>query len=258
MSAAYFERTGASSFRATELVGGAWDTATQHIAPALGLLAHAVEVDRDGRRDDGLVVGRLSYDILGTMPLDVVDVSVEVLRAGRTIELVEAVMSHAGRAGVRLRAWLLQPGDTAAVEGSALPRIAAPDELEPWDPAEVWPGGFIASTEVRRRLVEPGRGQFWVRPVVPLVEDEEVSGLARLAGMLDISNGMVVREDPRKVAFPNLDLTAHLFRQPEGEWLGFDTTVSFGSGGLGLTSSLLHDASGPVGTSAQGLTVRPG
>jgi hypothetical protein len=66
-----------------------------------------------------------------------------------------------------------------------------------------------------------------------------------------------VRRDPRSVAFPNVDLTAHLFREPRGGWLGFDTTVSFGADGLGLTSSVVHDEVGPVGTSAQLLTVRP-
>lgn len=261
---AYFERAGAGSdgsFRATQHVGGAWDTATQHIAPALGLLLHAVEADRDARRDDGLVVGRLSYDILGTLPVGPrhpVDVAVEVLRPGRTIELVEATMSHAGRAGVRLRAWLLRPGDTAAIAGTSLPPIPPPDEMKDWDPTTVWPGGFIASAEVRREQAEPGRAAFWVRPRQPLLAGEEVSALARLVSVLDISNGMTVRAAPTEVAFPNIDLTAHLFRQPAGEWLGFDTTVSFGPGGLGLTSSVLHDEHGPFGTSAQALTVRPG
>jgi hypothetical protein len=67
---------------------------------------------------------------------------------------------------------------------------------------------------------------------------------------------MTVRADPRQVAFPNVDLTAHLFRQPEPGWLGFDTTVSFGPTGLGLTSTVLHDEAGPIGTVAQTLTVR--
>jgi hypothetical protein len=64
--------------------------------------------------------------------------------------------------------------------------------------------------------------------------------------------------DPREVAFPNLDLTAHLFAQPRGEWIGFDTAVSFGPTGVGVTSSVLHDISGPIGTMAQVLTIRPG
>jgi hypothetical protein len=57
--------------------------------------------------------------------------------------------------------------------------------------------------------------------------------------------------------FPNIDLTAHFFSQPRGEWVGFDTSVCFGPAGLGLTTSVLHDLHGPVGTSDQTLTVRP-
>src|SRR5690606_14832550 len=120
---AYFERLDDGVFRATEHVSGAWDTSTQHVAPALGLLAHAVERDRDARRDDGLVVARLSYDILGTIPVDVVDVSVEVLRPGRTIELVQATLGHGGRTGLILRAWLLEERDTAALAGGRLPWV---------------------------------------------------------------------------------------------------------------------------------------
>lgn len=253
----YFERLDDHRFRATEEVGGAWDVRHQHIAPALGLLVHAVERDRDARRTDGLCPGRLSFDILGTVPVDVVEVEVRVLRPGRTIELVEASLSYDGRDVVALRAWLMQPGDTAAIAGTPLPPMGSPDDLEPWDPTTVWPGGFIASAEVRREQEQPGRARFWVRSRTTLLDGEPVSDLARLAGLLDIANGMTVRVAPEAVAFPNIDLTAHLFEQPRGDWIGFDTSVSFGAGGLGLTSSVLHDERGPVGTLAQSLTVRP-
>lgn len=253
----YFERVGPSDFRATARVGGAWTTHEQHIAPALGLLVHAVERDRDARRRDGLVLGRLSFDILGTIPIDVVEIAVRVVRPGRTVELVEATLSHAGRAAVLARAWLLQPGATPHLSATALPRIPPPADVPPWDASTVWPGGFIASAEVRRRQLEPGRAAFWVRTPVPLIAGEDVSALARAAGLLDIANGMTVRVSPQEVAFPNLDLTAHLFRSPRGDWVGFDTTVSFGAGGLGVTSSVLHDADGPIGTMSQILTVRP-
>lgn len=254
---AYFERLDDERFRATEHVSGAWDPDHQHIAPALGLLVHAVELDRDSRRDDGLLIGRLSYDILGTVPVDVVDVRVRVARPGRTIELVEATLEYAGRAVVLLRAWLLQPADNRRLQGSGLPPIKPPADLAPWDPTSVWPGGFIASAEVRRDEDEPGRARYWVRTATPLLEDEPVSDLARFAGLLDIANGMTVRAAPTEVGFPNVDLTAHLFDQPVGEWVGFDTTVSFGATGLGVTHSIIHDEDGPVGTMSQVLTVRP-
>ncbi|MEA2207476.1 MAG: hypothetical protein QOE77_4252 [Blastocatellia bacterium] len=254
---AYFHRLSDSTFLATEHVSGAWNTAEQHIAPALGLLAHAVELDRDARRGDGLVLARLSYDILGTVPVAAFEIAVRVLRPGRTIELVEASLSHDDRVAVALRAWLLQPRDTARLRGSALVPIPGPDALPDWDPTAVWPGGFIASAEVRRSQAEPGRAAYWVRPGQPLLDGEPVSPMARAAGLLDISNGMTVRVHPKEVAFPNVDLTAHLFAEPRGEWLGFDTTVSFGTDGIGVTSSVLYDLDGPVGTMSQILTVRP-
>lgn len=253
----YFARTGPTTFRPTEHVGGAWRADEQHIAPALGVLAHVVEVDRDARRDDAPVLTRLSYDILGVLPMEEVEVTTRVVRPGRTIELVEAVLSHGGRAGVVLRAWLQAGRDSSAVAGTALPRIPGPDAMQPWDPTTVWQGGFIAAARLRRAEEQPGRARFWVRTDVPLL-DEPVSATARAVGLLDIANGMTVRADPAAVAFPNLDLTAHLFRQPEEGWLGFDTTVSFGAGGHGLTSTVLHDERGPYGTLAQTLTVRPG
>jgi acyl-coenzyme A thioesterase PaaI-like protein len=254
---AYFERLGAHAFRATEHTGGAWDRQTQHIAPALGLLAHAVEHDRDVRRSDGLVLTRLSYDILGTVPIAEVDIAVEVLRTGRTIELVEAVLAHAGRPAVRLRAWLMEQRDTSAIAGTGHTGLPSPDEVEPWDPTTVWRGGFIATAEVRRRQLEPGRALIWVRTDQPLLDGENVSRGAAVAGLLDIANGMTVRAAPEEVAFPNVDLTAHLVRPPADGWLGLDTTVTFGADGIGLTASVVHDERGPIGTSSQCLTVRP-
>src|SRR5690606_22142872 len=108
-----------------------------------------------------------------------------------------------------------------------------------------------------RADVGPGRAVAWARPGQPLVAGQDVSPLARAVGMFDLVNGLAVREDPTKVAFPNLDLTAHLLREPSGEWLGYDVRVSFDTGGLGITHCVLHDEAGPLGTISQTLTVRP-
>lgn len=253
----YWHRTGPRTFTPTEHVGGAWDLQTQHIATLLGVLAHEVERDRDARRDDGLQATRMSYDILGTIPLEPVDVEVTVLRAGRTIELVEARASHGGRPVVLLRAWLTAGYPTGELEGTHHLPMPAPDEVPVWDMTTLWGGGFIASIEVRRCDLGPGRAQTWLRTPHPIVAEEEVSRLAQVAGLLDVTNGVAVRADPTKVTFPNLDLTAHLFRAPGAGWLGLDTKVSFGPDGAGVTTSVLHDEQGPFGVSTQCLTVRP-
>ena len=76
-------------------------------------------------------------------------------------------------------------------------------------------------------------------------------------GLVDTANGIAVRQPPGEWMFPNLDLTVHLHRQPVGGPVGLDTTVVFGPDGVGLTSSVLHDAHGAVGRAEQILTVRP-
>jgi hypothetical protein len=92
---------------------------------------------------------------------------------------------------------------------------------------------------------------------VALIDGEATSDLARLTGVLDIANGVTVPVSPHDVAFPNIDLTVHWFREPQGEWVGLDTTVTIGPTGLGLTTSVVHDVAGPVGVCSQCLTVRP-
>lgn len=255
---AYFEVEGPLRFSPTEHAGGAWDPAELHIAPALGLLTHLVEADRDRRRGDTLQLARLSCDILGTLDMAAFDVTVSVLRPGRTIELVEARLEQGGRTGVIARAWLAQRYDTARYAGSGNRAIPSVEECGPWDPTGMWPGGMLRTIQVRRDVAEPGRGVAWLRTDVALLADEQVSPTARMLGLVDVANGMATRVAPSEVAFPNLDLTAHLFRVPESEWVGLDTRVSFGPTGAGLTQSVLHDEHGPVGAIEQCLTVRPG
>ena len=253
---AFFERTGPTTFLPTFHTGGAWNPNEQHIAPAIGLLAHVLERDCV-RRASGLVIGRMSYDILGPIPIEPVETDVQVVRPGRTIELVEVTLTHHQRPALRMRAWLMQPRDTTRIAGTPFAGIAPPEQMPPWTPSTLWPGGFIESVEIRRNLQQAGRAAYWARTDQALLDGEPVSGLARAASLFDIANGMAVRADPREVAFPNLDLTVHLFGMPQGEWLGFDTSVSFGNNGLGLTSSVIHDERGPIGTLGQALTVRP-
>lgn len=253
----FFRQRGETAFEATPWVEGAWSREEQHIAPALGLLAHAIEDDARRRRGDPLALGRVSYDILGTIPIGSMEIEVSVVRPGRTIELVEARLSYGSRAVVLARGWLLQGFDTGPLAGSAFAPFPEPDELPVSGFDHVWPGACVRSFEVRRRKLGQGRAQAWMRSRVDLLDGRSVSATARALGMVDFANGLVPRVAPETALFPNVDLTVHLLRAPAGEWLGFDTSVSYGSGGIGLTHSVLHDADGPLGTVVQCLTVRP-
>ncbi len=253
---AYFERLSSGSdgggrFRATEHTGGGWNPAEQHIAPTVGLVTHCL-VTAAG----GAPVQRLAVDILGTIDIAEVEVAVAVVRPGRTIELVEATVSWAGRDVVRARAWRLTGADTAEVAASPEPALPALGGLPGWDLSAGWPGGYIASLDVRHRDVGPGRAQAWLRSRQELLDGEEVGGLARFLTLADTANGMVQGPERRGWFYPNVDLTAHLFREPAGPWVGMDTTVSWGPGGHGVTATVLHDEAGPVGRVAQLCTLR--
>lgn len=252
----YFRRLDTARFDATENLSGAWSTSEQHIAPTIGLLTHLVEADRDARRGNDLRIARVSADILGVLTLDPVEVDVRVIRPGRTIELVEAELRQHGRAAVIFRAWLLQRTDTTELAGSTLDPLPAREGMTGADFAERWPGGYVKTVTAHKRAIAPGRAQCWIRPLLPLLDSEQTSPLARMLGILDIANGLQPRVDPRTVAFPNVDFTASFFRDPVGEWAGLDIRVSFGPDGTGLTATALHDEQGPVGTLAQTLTLR--
>jgi len=254
---AYYQRIDAERFQPTGHVQGAWNAHEQHMAPVSGLLAHALE--GHAPRPD-LVMARVSYEILGLIPLEPTTVRVRTLRPGRTIELLEAVARVGGREVVRAQAWRLAVQDTAAVAGGLPGALAPRDRCAPVDAAAIWPGGYIRSVEVLRGPErERGAGQAWLRTRLPLVEGEPATPLAAFLGLVDTANGMNVRLDPREWAFPNVDLAVHLYRTPQGgpgRWVGFDTLVTVGAGGVGLTSTALHDEAGPVGRSEQILTVR--
>ena len=159
---AYFTRLSDTNFLATEHTGGAWSVDEQHIAAPMGLLTHIIERDC-ARRGNGFKIGRLAFDILGVIPIGEVQTDVQSLRSGRTIELVEATLLHNGRPALRSRAWLVKPNDTGAIAGSTMRPIPSPDAMPRWDPATVWPGGFIATIDIHRASEEPGRAAYWAR-----------------------------------------------------------------------------------------------
>ncbi|MFZ3452332.1 thioesterase family protein [Arthrobacter sp. 7Tela_A1] len=257
MAESYYRSLGEGTFESTIHTQGAWNDHEQHMAPAAGLLVHCLE-QADQRPD--LRLARVSFEILGIIPQGIFDVTTKVARAGRTIELLEAELIAGGRTAIKATAWRLAVGDTsevAALEDDAIP---GPAEAAGFDGMTAWPGNFINTLEFRAVPgLRPGRGQVWVRSPFEMVDGGPTPDLVSLLGLVDAANGVAARVPPGGDSwmFPNVDLQIHLHRRPEGRWLGLDTRVTFGTDGIGLTSSVLHDESGPFGRSEQILTVRP-
>ena len=248
----------AQAFRPTRHTEGAWQPGEQHMAPVSGVIVHAMETFLADRPGDRLQLSRLTFEILGMIAAADFSVEVTVLRPGRTIELVEATLTVAGRPVVRARGWLLSRQDTRAVAGGQAGPLPPPDGVDAWAATTTWGGGYIRSLEMRPLPGrEPGRTRAWIRTGIDLLADEPTSDLARYIGLVDTANGIAVRQPPTEWMFPNVDLSIHLYRQPVAGWVGLDTTVIFGAHGVGLTTTTLHDRTGPVGQAEQCLTIRP-
>ena len=254
---AYFLPAGDGTYLPTHHAGGAWADDEIHFAPLGGLIAHEILRHAGERGGPPLQLARIGFDILGFLALDRIKITVETIRPGRTIELVEATAVIRDRPVVKARAWLLSAFDTSEVAGGEPVALPSPESATPWPMTEVWRGGFVASVDARTvRPPEAGRATVWLATSHPLVDGMDVDPVAAWLGLVDTANGVAVRQHPMDWMFPNVDLTIHLHREPSGGWLGLDTEVVFGASGLGVTRSVLHDASGAVGVAEQSLTVR--
>ncbi|HEY4777998.1 MAG TPA: acyl-CoA thioesterase domain-containing protein, partial [Solirubrobacterales bacterium] len=86
MPEAFYEPDG-DRYVATELTRGPWDPGAQHAGPPAALLGR--EIERLEAAEE-FQVGRVTCEILRSVPIAPVAVSARVLRPGRRVQLVEA------------------------------------------------------------------------------------------------------------------------------------------------------------------------
>ncbi|SER68828.1 Thioesterase-like superfamily protein [Lentzea xinjiangensis] len=252
---AFYLPLGDGAFRSTEHTVGPWGPDSQHLGPPSALLVRSLlGVDRAETS-----LARVTFDVLGPVPVADLTVSTSVERQGRSVELVAASLSHNGRAVLTARAWRIVGADTAAVAGGTGEVLAPPRSASPMEIPEGWSGGYLAAVEwlsLSGGIFTPGDAKVWARPRVAVVEGFEPTPLERLFSVVDSASGVSSRVDIRKWYAINTDLTVHLHRQPVGEWVGMDARTTIGPDGVGVATSVVHDVQGPVGTTAQALFVR--
>lgn len=263
MAEAFFEPDG-ELFRATENTRGPWDPAAQHAGPPAALIARELERLTDGRiGDDGppAQVGRITYEILSSVPIGPVRVEARVARPGRRVEMVEASLSdEEGKTLVRARGWRLRVGEVAFTEPPGAPAaLPGPDAAQPapfFDTGQE--RGYHTAMEVRfleGGFVEAGPARAWLRMRLPLVAGEEPTPLQRAMVVADVGNGVSAPLDWRRYLFINVDLSVHLHRLPAGEWIGIDAVTTPEPSGLGASDSALYDEEGRIGRAAQTLLI---
>jgi Thioesterase-like superfamily len=255
---AFYEPDG-ERYLATELTRGPWDPGAQHAGPPAALLGREIE-RLDGAEE--FQVGRVTCEILRSVPIAPVRVSARVLRPGRRVQLVEAELGdEAGEPLMRASAWRLR---TAPLEIPAGALVATEPPPGPEQGAEVefFPTGqelgYHSAMEIRfvsGGFLEPGPATVWLRLRQPLVAGEEPSPLQRVLVAADVGNGVSASLDYRRHLFINVDLTVHLERLPVGEWVCVDAQTLPQPSGNGTAESVLSDRQGRIGRALQTLLI---
>jgi Thioesterase-like superfamily len=256
VTSAFYLPTGEPGrYQATEHTGGPWDPALQHGGPPSALLARAAEAE-PGRWP--FTVVRMAVEILGPVPVGEVSVSSQVVRSGRSVELLEAELTAGGRVAVRARAWRIRLAELDLPDNVLVPPDTPPMPAADSAVPEGWGGGFVHSMDFRfatGNWATPGPATMWARFRYPLVAGEESSGLTRLMMLADCGNGVSSTLPIGSWIFINPDLTVHLSRYPKGEWLCIDAATTADHRGFGVATSVLYDASGRVANGAQSLFI---
>ena len=81
-------------FVSSELTRGPWDPHAQHAGPPAALLARALErCPSPADPEAPWQIGRVTFEILRSVPIAPLTVSAEVVRPGRSVELLSASLA---------------------------------------------------------------------------------------------------------------------------------------------------------------------
>ncbi len=253
---------------------GGWHPNQQHGGPVQALMARAIEAF------PALVpmqVSRLTHDLFRPVPIGPrLTIEVDVLREGKRIQLLEAVLRVGDVEHVRTRALRLRDGDMSAVGERGIgmgddpadvtaPTVPWAEELADTDfsgTANV--PGFMEGMSLRRILRAAADGAetgdfngWWIRLRGPLVAGESPTPLQRLSVTGDFANMIGRMFDARNVSAINPDLNLHVLRLPVGEWVAVvgETRLALPTG-QGVSTAQLRDRDGICGMAANSVLLQ--
>lgn len=262
----------AERWTATKHARGPWDPAHCHGGPVSALLARACEraADASDSQIDWQIT-RLTIELTRPVPVgEPLDLTSTVERPGRKVSVVAASLHHGDvevakvRAlRVRRRAFALPDHPLAAPEIDGEPGAGRAQTLT-WAVADDQVAFHSHGAE--HRVIaggwdDPGPIRLWIRLRSRVVPGETPTGVQRVAAAADFGNGVSSALDYEEFLYINPDLTVHLARPPQGEWIGMASHSVYGtpteSTGAGFAESALFDVRGRVGRSVQSLFVEP-
>jgi hypothetical protein len=256
---------GTGTFQPTELSRGPWSPDALHGGPVGALVARHLEAVPAALP---LHPSRLTVELLYPVPLEPLTVRTYAVRRGKRVRvlgadvhgpddtlLVRATLQQVRRQPITLPAFLRSTtGAAHAPPDRGDAEVGAPD----WNHTDI--AFHSHATEhhvVAGGWTELGPTTDWIRLTVPVVAGEAPSPLQRVAAAADFGNGISAALPYGEWLFINPDLTIHLHRLPEGEWVCLDAATWIDGDGVGQAESELYDERGRLGRSLQSRLIEP-
>jgi Thioesterase-like superfamily len=252
---------GDGRFEPTEHARGPWDPNALHGGAPAALIAHVFERIEPGAQ---LPIARLGFEFLKPIPLAPLTLRTRIVREGRRVQELAGELLAGETLVCRAGALRIQsvPAGLPASGQDPAEAMAGPEHGRAVEYAlNRAAGTSLATTGMEMSwLSDPwnqGPGKVWMRLREPILPGEQTTPLVRLVATSDFGNGVSAELPFEEYLFINADLTIHLWRVPQGEWIGLDARTLLQSGGIGIAESVLHDLRGPVGRAFQTLVVQP-
>jgi Thioesterase-like superfamily len=219
-----------------------------------GLLTAEVETLAAPRRWGTAI--SVSVAFLKPTPMTRLRTTVSALREGGRVSFVDNTLFAADDAEpcATARVTLI---NERAVEAPAI-ADARPEAIDPTR----YPLRKIASFHGKPWMMDAmdarsGDGVAWFRQHTPTLADAPANGLSSILGPADWAHG-IARPMQNVLADPNPNLTVHLLRPAETDWIGIRPHVSWQTArGLGVGGGTILDVRGEIGHVSMAVALVP-
>lgn len=235
----------------TAIARSMWSDNQMHGVAISGALSRAIERCVADKGRDDLRPARMTVDLFRPATMDPCVVTTEVVREGKRICLVDALLTQGGERVARASAIFLKP--SASADGKVWaptdrpappPEDVAPVSSEPRVPFFHSDAGWTQSFSDHQN---GSRKASW-NTGIPVVGGEDVTSFQAVAAMADGAS-LVTNWGDQGVEYINTDITLTLARLPEGVEIGLAAEDRVEHDGIAVGTAVVFDRSGPVGTS---------
>lgn len=238
----------AGAYAPTALATGPWDRRLQSGVVLNALIAHLIE---QAPSPVPMVTSRLLLDMMKPTLMAPVETRVSVLREGKRLQLLDVELIQDGATTARASALRIRAGESPATDAPRhlLPSIDLPSLNGGRSPLQ-----HINETRLESGGLEvPGPGVVWARMTGEILPGVPISPFVQLAMAADFGSGTSSFVNWREWSFANVDISLHLTRMPQGEWVRIAAETGSAGNGIAIVHSTLADEQGELGHAHQTL-----